>query len=489
MAASAYKNYRIASFVAVNTGKIVGCSANMHFKAKYNGSGFVFDNDGQIRNSVSAKTIRGKGKLGGFFYTNNGQIENCGFIGTTRKKNENDTVNAFRDEDLRIEPSTETEKVYGALKLDTVWKNEKPNSLEPDIEANFVTLEREDYIEISDVQQLLDLIEAVNDGDRKAAQGHYLLTKDLNLKGKKIDPLGTSESKPFMGTFNGNGKKISNFSINGKEREYGGFFGYTRDAHVLNLVIDYILKGAKGNVSGGMVGACVGGRFENCAVYISITPSRCCGGFVGKNSGELINCYVCGKIRFPIIWWPLLLPLLLLLLLLGWFKGGNEEYVPEVIDPNQAPVMEESNVPPPAAGTSRISFELNQEVYVSAATGVGEMGYVNPSRATMDAVVRICISDSELVNAGYNLASTGVRSAEEQAAEGYDPANSFTELYRTGRVQIGYAVDNCKLSALPNGTMLGVGEYEMIVMIDGYDPDTNEKAIINTQVPISVFIV
>lgn len=488
MSASTYKNYRVASFVAVNTGKILGCSANMHFKAKYNGSGFVFDNDGQIRNCVSAKTIRGKGKLGGFFYTNNGLIENCGFIGTARKKGEEQAV-SFRDEELRFDPSTKMEEIYSELKLGSVWKNEKPNSLEPDIEANFVQVDCDDYIEISEPQQLLDLIEAVNDGDRKAAQGHYILTDNINLHGKKIDPLGISETNPFAGVFNGNGKKISNFSIHAKDRDYAGFFGYTRNARVVNLVVDYILKAAKGNVSGGMVGVCASGSFENCAVYASITPSRCCGGFAGKNSGTLINCYVCGKIWFPIIWWPLLLPLLLLLLLLSWWKGGNEEYVPEVIDPNQAPVMDESNVPPPAAGTSRISFELNQEIYISAATQVGEMGYVNPSRATMDATVRICISDSELTKAGYDLVAAGVRSAEEQAAADYNPDNSYTMLYRSGLVKIGYGVDMCKLSPLPDGSTLSVGEYEMMVMIDGYDPKTNEKAIINTQVPVTVFIV
>ena len=205
MSASAYKNYRIASFVAVNTGKIVGCSANMHFKAKYNGSGFVFDNDGQIWNSVSAKTIHGKGKLGGFFYTNNGLIESCGFIGTSRK--EDKEHRGFRDEDLRIEPSTQIEKVYSDLKLYSVWKNEKRSSLEPDIRANLVELDCDDYIQISEAQQLLDLIEAVNDGDRKAAAGHYILTENINLRGKKIDPLGISETNPFTGIFNGNGKK------------------------------------------------------------------------------------------------------------------------------------------------------------------------------------------------------------------------------------------------------------------------------------------
>ena len=120
---------------------------------------------------------------------------------------------------------------------------------------------------------------------------------------------------------------------------------------------------------------------------------------------------------------------------------------------------------------------------------VGEMGYVNPSRATQDVVVRICISDSELVAAGYDLTAIGVRTAEELASAGYVPEEAFTELYRSGRIEIGYGIDNCKLSPLPNGEKLKIGEYEMFIFIDSYDPETFEKSIINANVPIAVHIV
>ena len=465
---SNYKNFRIASFAAVNSGQILGCSANMRFKAKFNGSGFVYDNSGEIRHSVSVKAVHGKGKLGGFFFRNSGVIEHCGFIAKERKQSDN----SYRDEALRFDPDKQIEEIYQQLLLSQTWKNSSLDSLEPDIKANHVTCDAASIIEISSADDLLELIEAVNDGDISAAASHYVLTKNINMGGKKLNPLGDSESTAFKGIFDGAGYKISNFSINAKGRECAGFFGCTNHAKVVNLTVDYILNGTHGNTCGGLVGICNDSHFENCAVYINVNPSLCCGGFVGKNSGTIINCYVCGKISFLFPLWLLLLPLailaFLLLLFAFLYEPADEPYTPEVIDPNQVPVINTSPVTPPPAGTSRISFELFQEVNISASTQVGELGYVNPARATMDAVIRICISDSALTEAGYDPIAVGARTAEEMAAEDYNPDSAFTELYRSGRVQIGYGINNCKLSPLPNGTTLKEGDYEIRFMIDGY---------------------
>lgn len=499
MASSTYKNYRVASFVGVNSGEIVGCSANVLFKAKYHGSGFVYDNDGFIRNSVSVRSVQGDGKLGGFYYRNNGRIDNCGWIGKLASKDKQN-ARRYQDEELCISPDTETPEVYSRLGLSSFWRNNKDDKLEPDFKLNRVELGSAEYIAISDADQLLELIEAINDGDRAAAGGNYILTENINLRGKKIDPIGASESTPFTGVFDGNGHSVYNFSIRGKNREFSGFFGVTRGARVVNLKLDYLHKGAGSTVSGGMVGSCIGGSFENCVVYTTLNPGRCAGGFVGKNSGKIINCLVAGKVRFIIPLWILLgllgIPLLCLLLLLGWAalrdRDGttqDDPYVPEIIDPNQRPVVNPNPVPPPPAGTNRISFEMNQKVYISASTMVGYLGYVNPARATMDVVVRICISDSELNKAGYSLVDLGLRTKDEIIAPDYNPDTAMTELYRSGRLQIGYALDNCKLKRLPDGSGLRVGTYEMIVMIDGYNPESNEKSIINTQVPITVDVV
>jgi len=495
MGRSNQQNFRVGSFAAVNSGLISGCSANISFKTRQGGSGFIYDNRGEIYNSVSVKGIRGKGNLSGFVFRNSKSIESCAFLGkdSNRKGAEEKEFQTFRDESLRMDSSRATEEVYLALGLDKVWKNERYDSLEPDMAANHVWPDSVGTpVEVRDGDELLAIIDAINDGDLAAATAHYVLTNNINLRGRKIDPIGSSETTAFRGIFDGNGHTISDFVIDGKGREYAGFFGVTKGAHVVNLRVDYILKGAESKVSGGMVAMCTGGWFENCSVCINVNPGVCSGGFVGKNGSRILNCYVCGKIAFPIVLWPLLsIPLALLILFLivlaGKDPGGT--YVPEIIDPNQVPVINHTNIPAPEPGTSRISFEVYQDIYISAITQVGEMGYVNPARATQDVVIRLCVSDSELVRAGYDLVATGVRTAEELAAPNYKPDESYTELYRSGRIQIGYGVDNCKLSSLPNGQTLKVGDYEMLIFIDSYDPVTFEKSIINASAPVTVHIV
>lgn len=502
MGQNKYENYRIGSFVAVNTGKIIGCSANTSFKSKNSGSGFVYDNKGEIQHSVSVKLIRGNHNLAGFVFRDNGIIQNSGFLGKV-KNNTNQNSKAkgsklkYIDEHLLIDDSMPVEQIYQQLELDTVWNNKSHTSLEPSFKDNYVEYaadEQRDVIEISDAQTLLDIIRDINDGDESAAKSHYVLTANINLGGKVIHPIGASEYNAFRGIFDGRGKCISNFRIKAKGLQCAGFFGFVKDAKVLNLKIDCIVDGTDGGTVGAMVGVNSNGHFVNCAVFTNMKPGICSGQFVGKNGGVIINCYVCGKIGFPILLWPFVLAAILLLLLLliplgiRIFKDDGG-YVPEVIDPNQVPIIEKDNIGKPAEGTSRISFEVNHEVYIGASTGVGQMGYRNPARATQDVVVHIVISDSELVKAGYDLTAIGVRTAEEMAAAEYNASTAYTELYRSGLVQIGYAIDNCKLSALPNGEMLNIGSYEMLLLIDGYDPETHERAIINTNVPITIHVV
>ena len=490
---------RIASFAAVNTGKIYGCSTNVVFKAKHGGAGFVFENRGEIRHSVSNKQPRGKGKMAGFVYRDTGDIRHCGFVAKGRMNEvesgkQTKSTNKLIDMFLWLDANLATEEIYQQLELQSVWKNEKMDSLEPDWKANHTkAVTVAEPVEISSADDLLSVIDAVNDGDEKAASGYYILTENINLHGKKIEPLGRSEMVPFRGILDGNGKTISNFVIDGKGCEYAGFIGVAVDAQVVNLKIDCILKSNTGKTTGGMVAMNRSGRFENCVVCINLNPGLCSGGFVGKNGGLIRNCYVCGKIAIPLILWPLwFVPGALVLCVAAALllqDPGKDVYIPEVIDPNQVPVIAPSNISKPEAGTSRISFEVNQELYVSASTQVGTMNYVNPSRATQDVVVRICISDSKLELAGYDLIGTGVRTPAEKAAEGYKPGEAYTELYRSGRIKIGYGVDLCKLSPLPNGQTLKAGDYEMVLFIDSYDPETFEKSIINANVPVTVHIV
>jgi hypothetical protein len=62
-------------------------------------------------------------------------------------------------------------------------------------------------------------------------------------------------------------------------------------------------------------------------------------------------------------------------------------------------------------------------------------------------------------------------------------------MYRSGRIPIGYAMEIVGLKALPNGTYLPLGDYEMKVVIDPYNPETNEKSVVNAEAPVTVHVV
>lgn len=114
----------------------------------------------------------------------------------------------------------------------------------------------------------------------------------------------------------GNGKTVSNFTIDCRGGEYGGFFGCTKNARVANLALDYILRGKGGVTVGGMAGSIIGGSFENCQVRLAMSTGMCSGGFCGKNFGTIRNCYVGGKISPPVPILPWLIPVLAVLLVL-----------------------------------------------------------------------------------------------------------------------------------------------------------------------------
>lgn len=484
---------KVGAFAAINQGKIDGCAAEIHLAPLLGGAGFVFENQAEILRSLSLRAVKGR-QAQGFYVRNGGSI--CSGAYRTGEK---DFV-LLGCAEGSLPASLPPRDILEKLGLDQVWKlSAKDQGLAPDLAANHREIldPQKPIIRIDSADDLKHLIQVVNSGDQTAASSQILLTRSLNLKGAALAPLGDSESCPFTGLFDGGGHTIRNFTIPCRGREVGGFFGCTENATVANLALDGILKGKGGGTVGGMAGLIKGGLFVNCQIRLSLSPGMCSGGFCGKNTGRIQTCYVGGRIAPPIPLLPWLIPCLALLLAalgLGaaFLLRSREDtpvFYPEVIDPNQTPVVRPSGqVDPPPSGTSRISLELNHDIYVRASTMVGEMDYVNPHRSTQDVVIRLCISDAELQKAGYDPVACQARTEAETQAEGYDPEQAFTVLYQSQRLQVGYQLSYCKLSPLPNGEPLKVGDYDLVMLIDAYDPQTNEKAIVNAQAATTVHI-
>lgn len=135
-----------------------------------------------------------------------------------------------------------------------------------------------------------------------------------NYPSQGWQPIG-SNSAPFQGVFDGNGKSITNFSINRSTMNYVGFFGYTSGATIKNLTISGTsVKGGQytgslvgyststtisnytynGNVTsttygGGVAGYISGGSVSTLTITSTVTGTNYVGGLFGKAGGQTIN--------------------------------------------------------------------------------------------------------------------------------------------------------------------------------------------------------
>ncbi len=149
------------------------------------------------------------------------------------------------------------------------------------------------------------------------------------VEGKGFAPIGKNKSKPFSGSFDGQGNEIRNIHINNNEACLG-LFGVTENAEIKNLGItgkinfnsdqqyDICVGGIVGlaektiilncynkaevsstNFTGGIVGDCNNTKISDCYNEGNISGNNA-GGILGYSAKELEieNCYNKGKISY-----------------------------------------------------------------------------------------------------------------------------------------------------------------------------------------------
>ena len=135
-------------------------------------------------------------------------------------------------------------------------------------------------------------LRAMKDGLGK----HYLLMDDIVLTATWI-PIGKDASSPFTGSFDGNGKTISNLSV-AKMPLYSlsGLFGYIKSGEgnmaVQNLCVELGDAGLHGTRAGGIVGQIESGNILDCAVSGKAITGFYNGGIAGHADAKssIQNC-------------------------------------------------------------------------------------------------------------------------------------------------------------------------------------------------------
>ena len=120
---------------------------------------------------------------------------------------------------------------------------------------------------------------------------HFKLINDIDLTGVSFFIIGKGEF-PFTAVFDGNNKKISNFSYNSTDTNSIGLFGSVR-GEIKNLgLIDPNVNAGTGNYIGSLAASC--NSIFNCYVQGgNISGGEYVGGLVGGNA-SISNCYTEG---------------------------------------------------------------------------------------------------------------------------------------------------------------------------------------------------
>lgn len=135
-----------------------------------------------------------------------------------------------------------------------------------------------------------------------------------------------------------------------------------------------------------------------------------------------------------------------------------------VLTPDHAPVVEENAMPIPGdtgtpddvqPGSGRVSLTYFNQVNIRLAKQTAQLLFANPGRSNQDMVLQLVIQDRVIL--------------------------------QSGRITPGNQVE--KLDVAPEAAaMLMPGGYEGVFLIHFYDPASGDKAIVTTEIPVSVTV-
>ena len=302
-------DYRyIGGVVGYNSGTVENCYNTGNISGNRYVGGVVGNNySGIVENCYNIGKVSGTG-VGGVVGGNySGTVTNCYFLQDTAEKgigvNEgNDSADATVVNDLN--------ELCKALESDTTTWTTSPFYKHPVLKAN---PEGGDGTaahpyEIKTAAQLETFRDLVNGANNQTADpdAHAKLMNNIDLSsvcgeslndGTSWTPIGTS-SKPYSGTFDGNGKTISGLYID-SDADDQGLFGRVNGGTVKDLTVSGSVSVTGSYYVGGVVGKNSGsnGSVEKCHNTGSVSGSRdYVGGVMGGNEGTVENCYNTGAV-------------------------------------------------------------------------------------------------------------------------------------------------------------------------------------------------
>jgi hypothetical protein len=133
----------------------------------------------------------------------------------------------------------------------------------------------------------------------------FKLMRDIDLSGydeTKLHPigrwttLGALDNRPFFGTFDGNGKAISNLKYKDANQEYVGLFQFVSGTIANVKLVRATVIGNKSG-TGSLVGYLQHGVVKDCsATDVYVSGNLCVGGLIGRADGGVARCCSYGRV-------------------------------------------------------------------------------------------------------------------------------------------------------------------------------------------------
>lgn len=221
--------------------------------------------------------------------------------------NGTETINTVTISSAPLQGNYRT-NIYGQLltSTDNFSIEIVPGFMQPDYNSLVWNGNTEPVAEVNNIYtitnpaQLAWISEQVNGGDNMAGKT-ITLDSDIDLNNIEWTPIGISREKPFNGSFNGNGHKISNLKIDLKDKPFtpSGLFGYVTAGKSVfqNAVIENVNISTIGATTpastgtGTLAGYIVCDKVENIIVRnVSIRSYRQTGGVLGSSYANITGC-------------------------------------------------------------------------------------------------------------------------------------------------------------------------------------------------------
>ena len=203
-------------------------------------------------------------------------------LGQEWKNTESEALMGFTSEDLSTDSISTTLATIGVT--DTLVDYTGENKTDYEIKT---------YYLISSAEELAWVSTNVNSGNLSTRTCEFILVRDIDLSNRYWTPIGSSSVYPFQGIFNFNGHVIKGLTIDSSSLIYGGLFGFTNGAKIINgYLVDSFVKlkyeDPKTNIYvGALVGKGYNTTIENIYVSTAVGAFSNSGAFVGGLIGSL----------------------------------------------------------------------------------------------------------------------------------------------------------------------------------------------------------